>query len=461
MLARLRFETKARIAYVLPALVLVAGTAFAVRRATALSERQVGRLRGDEGEITLVERLRWNSELIVSDGRGYLISAEPRLLAALRAAEKRFDANVRALHSMSLSAANAALVTETQDDAARFRAVQAELLLERQTDVDPTALEQRFEAELVPLRQALDASVDRLVDYQQATLAASYAAARAERRNAELTLYALLAALAASSLVIAHRFSARLGRAYGKEREALEIARKALAARDDVMGMVAHDLRNPLGAILMKTEVMAADSAAPDKFRRSARSIENAGRRMEHLIRSMLDLTTLEAGRFTITCEPCDVDALVEDASELFAGLAASKRLELDRRIDPPGLRVCADRERVLQVLSNLFGNAAKFSPPGGTVTLEVRRDVAAASFTVIDEGPGIPVENVPHLFERYWKDESGGTKGTGLGLFIAKGIVEAHGGTIGAANEPDHGARFTFTIPLVTDEPPARARVV
>ena len=113
------------------------------------------------------------------------------------------------------------------------------------------------------------------------------------------------------------------------------------------------------------------------------------------------------------------------------------------------GLMIRAERERMLQVLSNILGNALRFTPRGGHVTLSAERQGKVARFSVLDTGPGIPRENVARIFERFWKDEKLEGKGTGLGLFIAKGIVDAHGGRIWVESEVGAGAKFCFTVPL------------
>jgi signal transduction histidine kinase len=170
---------------------------------------------------------------------------------------------------------------------------------------------------------------------------------------------------------------------------------------------------------------------------------------MEYLIKSLLDVSTMEAGRFSVTPAPCSVARVARETSEMFASLAAQREVRLEQRVDGSGLAILADRERVLQVLSNLLGNALKFTPPGGQVTLSVERHGPVVQFAVVDTGPGIPDENLAHVFDRFWKDETPGKKGTGLGLFIAKGIIDAHGGRIWAESEPGRGARFYFTLPI------------
>ncbi|HEY8947074.1 MAG TPA: HAMP domain-containing sensor histidine kinase, partial [Polyangiaceae bacterium] len=227
----------------------------------------------------------------------------------------------------------------------------------------------------------------------------------------------------------------------------LQAARKAVAARDELMGIVAHDLRNPLGAISLKAALIKK-TADSDRTRQQAASIENVARRMAYLITTMLDVATLEAGRFTVKVAPCAVKDLLRETAEVFGPLAASKQTHFEQSAKESDLVLLADRERVLQVLSNLIGNALKFTPPGGRVTLSSERQGERVCFEVHDTGTGIISDKLPRVFERFWT-ETPGKKGTGLGLFIAKGIVDAHGGRIWVESEPGRGTQFFFTLPL------------
>jgi signal transduction histidine kinase len=120
---------------------------------------------------------------------------------------------------------------------------------------------------------------------------------------------------------------------------------------------------------------------------------------------------------------------------------------------------VSADRDRVLQVLSNLLGNALKFTAGGGTVTVSVHLEEGAIRFAIGDTGPGIASENLDRIFDRFWKDESAGRRGTGLGLFIVRGIVEAHGGGVWVESELGRGSTFFFTLPAATEAPDNRTK--
>jgi signal transduction histidine kinase len=134
---------------------------------------------------------------------------------------------------------------------------------------------------------------------------------------------------------------------------------------------------------------------------------------------------------------------------EMFATLATSKQVRLEQMVKTLGLAVEADHERVLQVFSNLVGNALKFTPRGGCVTLAAEPQGAMVRFAVLDTGPGIAPEHLPRIFDRFWKKDTSGTKGTGLGLFIAKGIVDAHGGCIWVESSIGQGTAFYFTLPI------------
>lgn len=453
------FETTAVVGFSILVLLLVFGMAFSIYRLAANANAQIEQLRMEEDEITMVERLGWTADVIVSSGRGYLLSGEPALLARVEESRHRFADTVAALRGPELSASGSELLDDLERAADAFTRAQQELIEERQDVGDPSEFAQRFEVELLPLSAELDRTLARLVNYKAVRQREHYAAAQAERDGLTTRLYGLLAALLVAATGIGGYVAQRLGRAREKQRVALEAARKAVAARDELMGIVAHDLRNPLGAIKMKATLMRK-GVQPERARQQAESIERVATRMERLIKTMLDVTTLEAGRFTVNVGPCAVAELLDETAETFDSLAVSKQVRFERIAAEPELTLLADRERVLQVLSNLAGNALKFTPPGGTVTLSIERDGPMARFEVRDTGPGIAPESLPRVFERFWT-KTHGQKGTGLGLFIAKGIVDAHGGRIWLESEVGVGTRVFFTLPIavgVGEAPSAKA---
>jgi signal transduction histidine kinase len=229
-------------------------------------------------------------------------------------------------------------------------------------------------------------------------------------------------------------------------RAARAAAERAARARDEVLGVVSHDLRTPLGTIAMCARALRDPDA--DRAELSdviARSADWSLR----VIRDLLDVTAIEAGRLALRPEPMAPDAIVEAVEALFAPLAAAEGVELAREHGGAPRWVDVDVDRLVQALGNLVVNAITFTPRGGRVTVAAGVDGGGApTFRVSDTGRGIAPDHLPHLFDRTWQARTTGRGGVGLGLAIAKGIVEAHGGTIAVESAPGLGTRFTCTIP-------------
>jgi signal transduction histidine kinase len=229
-----------------------------------------------------------------------------------------------------------------------------------------------------------------------------------------------------------------------------EQAQRAVRVREQILAVVSHDLKNPLGAILLTADALAKKGALPHAVGR----IQRASRRMMRLIEDLLDFASIEAGHFAIKRQPQDPGALVRETLVTFEGMAQEKELQLTEEIAPELAMIYCDRDRILQVLSNLVGNATKVAPTGGHITLRCEARENEILFTVVDDGPGIVAEDLEHLFERYWRSDEVEYKGTGLGLSIARGIVVAHGGRIWAESEFGRGATFFFTVPAADVTP-------
>jgi signal transduction histidine kinase/DNA-binding NarL/FixJ family response regulator len=252
-------------------------------------------------------------------------------------------------------------------------------------------------------------------------------------------------------LIVATQAAQALERAhlYAAERDARGRAEAVLRARDEVLGVVAHDLRDPLSAISMTAYLLRETDLPSEKRQEQLEGLIRSAEQMDRLIQDLLEVACLEAGQLSVDLQPVAVAPLVAEARELMAPLAAEKGLEI-RSEAPVGLpTVSADRHRLLQVLSNLIGNAIKFTSPGGRVVLgaEVHND--SVRFAVTDTGPGIPREHLPRLFERFWQATKADRGGAGLGLSIARGILEAHGGRIWAESEVGVGSTFFFAVPI------------
>ena len=245
-------------------------------------------------------------------------------------------------------------------------------------------------------------------------------------------------------------------RLYDLERRAREendrlyrASQAAVRAREDLLAIVSHDLRNPLVAIKLAATQIGREASEDARIKNKTALVLRSADRMDRMIRDLLDASRIETGGLSLSVGREDVRAVLREAIEHFKPLAAPKGIQIDEELPDEGLFAWLDRERVLQVLWNLVGNAIKFTPEGGVVTLRLACEGSFARIDVVDSGPGIRSEHLPHVFDRYFHAETSKTSGTGLGLFIADGLVRAHRGTIHVESEPGVGARFWFTLPL------------
>jgi signal transduction histidine kinase len=237
---------------------------------------------------------------------------------------------------------------------------------------------------------------------------------------------------------------------YNRERDAVRQAERASADREELQRIVVHDLRNPLHAIAMRAEVLKQTHAG-ERVVEQCQAIERLTAHMGHLIGSLRDAASIEAGHFSVSPTPLPAAAVIQEALDMCEVQARAKQLRLRTRVEPPDCRLFADRERLMQALSNLIENGIRFTPRGGEITVAVDARKEEPCITVADTGPGVPAEHLPYIFDRYYT--AGDGKGTGLGLYITKSIVEAHGGRIWVCNGAG-GACATFCFS------PARSRV-
>jgi light-regulated signal transduction histidine kinase (bacteriophytochrome) len=227
---------------------------------------------------------------------------------------------------------------------------------------------------------------------------------------------------------------------------------QAVRARDELVAVVSHDLRNPMTVISMLCGMMqkAFSSDGPHTSRRISSAIDTmqqAAARMNVLLEDLLDTSKIEAGRYTVKPVALDVSQMFEEAYSLLAPLAMEKGIDLSFNAEP-GLQINADPERLFQVLSNLIGNAIKFTPRQGNIGISAMSTSEEIVFSVRDSGEGIAPDELPHVFDRYWTQAENNPTGSGLGLYITQGIVQAHGGRIEAESELGRGSEFRFTVP-------------
>ena len=264
---------------------------------------------------------------------------------------------------------------------------------------------------------------------------------------------AIGAADRAFTLLLADAAGAALQRArsYDAEREKRREAELTARGREQVLGVVAHDLRNPLHLIMATTEQLDAPDLTSERRQELVAMTMRAVSHMRRLVADLLDAVRIQAGRLTLDLETLTVGGVVDQADEMSRPLAAERRIQLETRATNRAFRLRVDRARIQQALGNLLGNAIKFTPEGGRVSLDASVVDGNVTFRVSDSGPGIARERLPHVFEQFWQGKSSDGRGVGLGLAIAKAIVEAHGGTIGVESSVGAGSTFSISIPLVS----------
>ena len=235
--------------------------------------------------------------------------------------------------------------------------------------------------------------------------------------------------------------------------------RNAIESRDQMSSIVSHDLRNPVQAVKMLSSAIlqhTGDDRVSSVVAEQVAVIRRAAEQIDALIEDLADVTRIEAGQLRVRVAPTDPIALVELACETLYPLAAAKQQDLRVDFAESLPDILADPDRVIQLLSNVIGNAIKFTPTRGTIwvtaqmqsTMERTEAGAFLLFVVRDSGPGIPMAHLPHVFNRYWHSAQTVRPSSGLGLTIAKGIVEAHGGWIVAESVEGEGTTVRFTLP-------------
>lgn len=277
-----------------------------------------------------------------------------------------------------------------------------------------------------------------------------------------LAIAVALSALVAMAVARLQATSARAQKTIDAMLEDLKTARdeasSAAKANAEFLAAMSHEIRNPMNAILGLSDVLI-DADPPQGMRQDLELIRRSGTTLLAILNDVLDISKLEAGKFTLRPEPLDPRALMDDVVRLFTPLAREQSTRLDLRVDPAiPSRVLADPTRLCQIAGNLVSNALKFAK-GGTVTLEVDRPPERHDwmrFRVTDTGVGIPEDEVDRVFDKFVQAGAGkeaGRRGSGLGLTIARSLVELMGGSIHVRSKVGEGSTFTFEIPLVSPD--------
>jgi signal transduction histidine kinase len=421
-------------------------------RASAAKQEQM--LSSYSVEVLEASRLELTAEEMVSAARGFLLTGDSARLDGAREISATFERELQALLSQAQSGEERRRLARVRAMADAHSGAFARMLA--RGAVGSGAAAPGSSALLEPLfstRDELKARLEGFVAYKQAMMAEARTLAQHERERATATILGFGALGIVVCGLLAWLTTTRLGRLYQQERLATRHAEEATAARNQLLAVVAHDLRSPLSAMVMQAALIRRTTPDPGAGRH-ARSIEEIAMRMESLIKNLLDTVAIEAGGLSVSPSRTALGPLVAGCVQMFAMLGARKSIRVEQQVEPEDLEALCDGQRLSQLLSNLISNALDFTAEGGQVTVRAFREGEHVRLEVQDTGCGIRPEHVPRLFERYWKADVGGRKGGGLGLFIAKAIVEAHGGRIWVDSKVGAGSTFLCELPLAPSAP-------
>ena len=347
----------------------------------------------------------------------------------------------------SQASSNAARVPNTDEAAPVVAGQLAELaqslgtvaasLAEERLDADDSLREERARLDdvLHDERQLTDDAVNEERQQRQRLL-------DAERRRTDRNIER---ERADTDLAVAETFTL-----LDQEREGHELARNMVVTRDQFLAIVSHDMRTPLSVVIANAALIAErlpGPAAPDLVRALER-VQRAADQMQRMVSDLLDATRFEHGQFRLLARTSDIVGVLKESAAQFDELARSRDVMLCVDVPAAAVQASFDRDRITQVLSNLLRNALHFTGPGGEITLRAVRQIHAIRIDVADTGTGISAPDLDRIFNRFQQTGASHPGGLGLGLFISRAIIEAHGGRIWVDSEPGEGSTFSFTLP-------------
>jgi signal transduction histidine kinase len=424
-------------ALVLVSLFCGAMTAVTIHVTTQSADRVAHRVVED---LEALHRVRLTAEQLVAAGRGYLLMANPVERARLAELDAELDRSLDALRARSRGGMSPK-IAKVEQTATDYAGVLATAVEQRGKGQE---ISQIVEQDVAPRRASLEAAVEDLTDLEQDELSAVSARAAGAERTVGFATFAACVFAITIGLVLAVTTSKRLAGQFDRESAEKAAAKDAALSRKELLDVVSHDLRSPLSAILLGLELLTAEHGDA----RYVSVISHSAERMQRLVNDLLDASKAEVAQLELARLPCEPRALVDSVIEQFQDLAKAAGVRL-RGASPEGGTINVDRERIVQILANLVGNAIKFTRSGGEIVVAASRTGERVTFEVSDMGPGIPADEQAGVFEAYRQGSHTLHRGgVGLGLYICKKLVEAHGGKIGVRSSSGQGSTFWFELP-------------
>jgi signal transduction histidine kinase len=396
------------------------------------------------------ERLRYYAESMISNTRGFLFTGDrsmflPKMYEARAEFHKLFS-NIYQDELLGQSALSKkkSILSKIEAIELQYEAILNQALRMRESRADINKIRKFLLSKGQFLREALNDSLDQLVLLERSYLVN----AKEDANRIESKIQKTLGFVIAVSILVLLGFVFFIVRLTRESKNLLDKERKAVRSRDDILAIVSHDLKNPLSSIDLNAQLLLrSENAATKKF---GMMIEKSSTTMRSLIQDLLDHTKLEAGHLSLDLKEYELNLILADAKVVLEPLALQKAIRLEFELLDKTICIFCDRQGLLRIISNLVGNAIKFTREGGRIKVRAFPDPKALVIEVSDTGPGITPEEIPHLFDRYWQAKQTARQGTGLGLAIVKGLVEAHGGRIWVKSQIGEGSVFSFTLPWI-----------
>lgn len=400
-------------------------------------------------DLADVERLRAYALREAAVYRGFLFTRDNLFLEDAGPASAEFLETLNGLKSRLSESPETEYLKRIEATYAAHHTALLGGVAKRKARVSFKLLSRYFETAIMPRFDDLEAALNQYSLYKNEAYEKARTDAQAgARRELHLIIFIAVTAIGMAS-VFAYVITKTLTGLYGQ-------LRQAVAARDDLLAMASHDLKNPLTSLLMTCNLHLKYGGAGMSPRAGFEAVQRCGRQMRQLIDDLLDLSRITAGHLTLDLKFREPAAIVDEVVQVLKPTADAKDVLLTAHVadDLPFVR--CDRNRVIQVFSNLIGNAIKFTPQGGKVEVSFTKATNdTAIFEVRDTGRGIDPQEIPRVFDRYWQSDKKSRGGSGLGLYISKNIVEAHGGRVWVESKRGVGSRFYVSFPLLASPLP------
>lgn len=428
---------------------LVFGAFLSIRKVVQEQNRLVST---NAQAVLFVERLRYIASSKQALVPVYVLSGDSRFIEALESRTREFDEIVDQIDKIDDDPELQKLIDEIRDVSKKLNGLEKPGVKIR-TETSSEEADAFFRSRGGPLTDRTKQLIEQLVALEADKLA------KAQKESDE-TVQQVIVALAVFC-IFALVLAALVGRLIVKvlnqkrqydsaQQELMTKIQKLAAARKETLEVVSHDLKNPLAAIKMALQMMKAENSKLDT-KTGLGVIGRSTDSMERLVKDLLDHVKMESGTLNLEQSDCDVAQLGYDLARRFETLAAEKNIQILAKIPNRPLTVRCDLNRIEQAITNLVGNALKFTPAEGQVRFEIQELKNAIAITVTDTGCGMNPDQIPHIFERFWQARETSHQGTGLGLAITKSIVDAHGGRIFVESSVGKGSKFTILLPQNT----------